>query len=66
VPHCFVLCFHPVCFPVFGVRVLASIMAKSSCCFVASRLVTKNPLCRLVVALAYTHYRGLMKSVGKL
>jgi hypothetical protein len=41
----------------------ARIMAESSCCFWTC---IRNSICRLVVTLAYTFCRELMKSVGKL
>ncbi len=57
-----VFCFSCLFFR-WMVLVQASINAKSSHCF---RICDRNSVHRVVVILAYTHCKKLMKSVGKL
>ncbi len=59
---CFCL-FSIFFFPLLWCQLLASIMLESSCHFQACK---RNSVCRFVVALANTHCRELMKSVGTL
>ncbi len=51
-----------VCHSFLWCRVLASLIAESSCCF---QTCNRNSVCRLVGTVAYTLCRELMKSMGK-
>lgn len=61
-PHVPPVLFFPFMFPLVQCKVLASIVAKSSCCF---QICNINIVCRVLGTMSYTHDSELMKSVSK-
>lgn len=61
-PHVPPVLFFPFIFPLVQCKVLASIVAKSSCCF---QICDINIVCRVLGTMSYTHYSELMKSVSE-